>query len=96
MHPNQKVIALKGEFGDDHYRHQCRVSAQNEIHKTSLAGRQLQTFNLATKQKLSSHLCDEDVTFWKWINDTQIGLVMDRSVAHWDAMGGQTAPKKVH
>ena len=59
------------------------------------AGRTLQTFNLATKQKLSSYMTDEDVVYWKWINDTQIGLVMDRSVAHWDAMGSGSAPTKV-
>ncbi|KAJ9113109.1 hypothetical protein QFC20_001997 [Naganishia adeliensis] len=59
------------------------------------AGRQLQTFNLATKQKLSAYVTNEDVTFWKWINDTEIGLVMERSVAHWNAMGGTEAPTKV-
>jgi len=40
-------------------------------------------------------MTNEDVVYWKWINDTQIGLVMDRSVAHWDAMGGGAAPTKV-
>ncbi|KAG7563044.1 hypothetical protein FFLO_01476 [Filobasidium floriforme] len=59
------------------------------------SGRTLQTFNLATKQKLSSYMTNEDVVYWKWINETQIGLVMDRSVAHWDAMGGGSAPTKV-
>jgi clathrin heavy chain len=40
-------------------------------------------------------MTNEDVVFWKWINDTQIGLVMGGTVAHWDAMGGTTAPVKV-
>lgn len=50
---------------------------------------------MATKQKLSAYVTNEDVTFWKWINDTEIGLVMERSVAHWNAMGGTEAPTKV-
>lgn len=40
-------------------------------------------------------MTNEDVVYWKWINETQIGLVMDCSVAHWDAMGGGSAPAKV-
>lgn len=38
---------------------------------------------------------NDDVVFWKWISDSQIGLVTEREVFHWDAMGGSAAPKKV-
>ncbi|KAL7419060.1 Clathrin heavy chain [Cryptotrichosporon argae] len=59
------------------------------------AGRQLQVFNLATKQKLGSHLMNEDVTFWTWINPSTLGLVTDREVQHWKVIEGQQAPAKV-
>ncbi|KZV93530.1 clathrin heavy-chain terminal domain-containing protein [Exidia glandulosa HHB12029] len=32
--------------------------------------RQLQVFNIELKQKVKSHLMNEDVVFWKWINAT--------------------------
>lgn len=59
------------------------------------AGRQLQVFNLATKSKLGSHLMNEDVTFWTWINDTTLGMVTEHSVYHWKVIDGQAAPQKV-
>ena len=59
------------------------------------AGRQLQVFNLTTKTKLGSHLVNEDVSLWKWISDTTIGLVTDRDVQHWKVVEGQAAPTKV-
>jgi clathrin heavy chain len=63
--------------------------------KTITAGRQLQVFNLGTKTKLGSHLMNEDVSFWTWINDTTLGLVTDREVHHWKVMEGQASPSKV-
>lgn len=59
------------------------------------AGRQLQVFNLATKSKLGSHVMNEDVTFWAWINDTTLGMVTEHTVYHWKVMEGQAAPQKV-
>lgn len=58
------------------------------------SGRQLQVFNLATKQKVGSHLMNDDVTFWTWITDSTLGLVTDREVHHWKVMEGQQAPSK--
>ncbi|KAK1921835.1 hypothetical protein DB88DRAFT_499360 [Papiliotrema laurentii] len=59
------------------------------------AGRQLQVFNLTTKQKLGSHLMNDDVVFWTWINDTTLGMVTDRDVHHWKVIEGQQAPVKI-
>ncbi|RSH92447.1 hypothetical protein EHS25_008863 [Saitozyma podzolica] len=59
------------------------------------AGRQLQVFNLATKQKLGSHLMNDDVTFWTWISDSTLGMVTEREVFHWKVIEGQAAPQKV-
>ncbi|KAK8847678.1 hypothetical protein IAR55_005537 [Kwoniella newhampshirensis] len=57
------------------------------------AGRQLQVFDLGSKQKLGAHLMNEDVIFWTWINDTTLGIVTDREVHHWKL--GESAPVKV-
>ena len=38
-------------------------------------GRTLQVSNLETKQKVKSHVHNEDVVFWKWVNDNTLGLV---------------------
>ncbi|KAL1407009.1 Clathrin heavy chain [Vanrija albida] len=59
------------------------------------AGRQLQVFNLATKQKLGSHLMNEDVIYWAWINENVLGIVTEREVHHWNVIEGQAAPKKI-
>ncbi|TXT13046.1 hypothetical protein VHUM_01447 [Vanrija humicola] len=59
------------------------------------AGRQLQVFNLATKQKLGSHLMNEDVIYWAWINENTLGIVTEREVHHWNVIEGQAAPKKI-
>ncbi|ODO11264.1 hypothetical protein I350_00039 [Cryptococcus amylolentus CBS 6273] len=59
------------------------------------AGRQLQVFNLGAKAKLGTHLMNEDVTFWRWINPTTLGIVTEREVWHWKVIDGEAAPKKV-
>ncbi|CAO1618767.1 unnamed protein product [Sympodiomycopsis kandeliae] len=58
------------------------------------SGRQLQIFNLDTKQKVKSHMSDADVTFWKWISPTSLGLVTESAVYHWSTEG-EAGPKKV-
>ncbi|PWN22946.1 putative CHC1-clathrin heavy chain [Microstroma glucosiphilum] len=58
------------------------------------AGRQLQVFNLETKQKVKSHMSDADVTFWKWISPTSLGLVTETAVYHWSTEG-EAGPKKI-
>jgi len=59
------------------------------------SGRQLQVFNLATKQKVGSHLMNDDVPFWTWINDTTLGLVTERDVQHWNVVGGEAQPRRI-
>jgi len=59
------------------------------------AQRQLQIFNLELKSKLKSHLMNEDVTFWKWINEKTIGLVTETSVYHWSIDSDASAPQKM-
>ena len=59
------------------------------------AQRQLQIFNLELKSKLKSHVMNEDVTFWKWINEKTIGLVTETSVYHWLIDSDVSAPQKI-
>ncbi|TNY19085.1 hypothetical protein DMC30DRAFT_401377 [Rhodotorula diobovata] len=56
------------------------------------AQRQLQIFNIELKQKVSAHLMHEDVTFWKWISPTTIGIVTETAVYHWTCYAPATAP----
>ncbi|CAJ0825751.1 9404_t:CDS:2 [Entrophospora sp. SA101] len=45
--------------------------------------RSLQIFNLEAKAKIKSHTLDEDIVFWKWVNDKTIGLVTQKAICHW-------------
>jgi clathrin heavy chain len=47
------------------------------------ASRTLQVFNIETKQKLKSHVNNEEILFWKWVSQTIIGIVTDTSIYHW-------------
>jgi clathrin heavy chain len=47
------------------------------------AGRTLQVFNIETKQKVKSHVNNEDIVFWKWVSETTVRMVTDTSVYHW-------------
>ncbi len=58
--------------------------------------RTLQIFDLEQKAKLKSATMNEDVTFWKWISPTAIGLVTDTAVYHWDIFdSNQQSPVEV-
>ena len=57
--------------------------------------RQLQIVNLESKYPLKSCVVDEDVTFWKWVNETTIGLVTNTSIYHWSIDSDASAPHKV-
>ncbi|KAI6122688.1 hypothetical protein EDD16DRAFT_1570643 [Pisolithus croceorrhizus] len=59
------------------------------------AGRTLQVFNIETKQKVKSHINNEDVVFWKWLSESTLGLVTDTSVYHWSITDQTSAPQKV-
>ncbi|KAH8919125.1 clathrin heavy chain [Atractiella rhizophila] len=51
------------------------------------AQRQLQIFNIELKQKVKSHMMHEDVSFWKWLSHTTLGIVTESSVYHWTCLG---------
>ncbi|KIM68076.1 hypothetical protein SCLCIDRAFT_1209460 [Scleroderma citrinum Foug A] len=59
------------------------------------AGRTLQIFNIETKQKVKSHINNEDVVFWKWISESIIGMVTETSVYHWTVTDQTSPPQKV-
>jgi clathrin heavy chain len=59
------------------------------------AQRQLQIFNLELKSKIKSHVMNEDVTFWKWVNEKTIGLVTETSVYHWSVDSDTATPVKI-
>jgi clathrin heavy chain len=88
MHPKQKILALKG---------MCSLTSLQAagILTVTTAQRQLQIFNLETKQKVKSHVMNEDVTFWRWISETTIGLVTETAVFHWTISDPTSPPQKV-
>ncbi|KAG7093825.1 hypothetical protein E1B28_007464 [Marasmius oreades] len=59
------------------------------------AARTLQIFNIETKQKVKSHVNDADVAFWKWINESTIGIVTESSVYHWTISDQTSPPQKI-
>lgn len=59
------------------------------------AGRTLQIFNIETKQKVKSHVMNEDIAFWKWVSDTTIGMVTDNAVHHWTIADQTSPPQKI-
>ncbi|CAJ0541647.1 Ff.00g081550.m01.CDS01 [Fusarium sp. VM40] len=58
--------------------------------------RTLQIFDLEQKKKLKSCTMNEDVQFWKWISENELGLVTTSSVYHWNVYdASQDAPVKM-
>ena len=47
------------------------------------AGKTLQIFDLEKKQKIKSCNLTNDVEFWKWLDNTTLGLVTQTEVYHW-------------
>ena len=62
---------------------------------SAVAGRTLQIFNIETKQKVKSHVSNEDVVYWTWISDTTIGIVTDSAVQHWTISDQTSPPQKI-
>ena len=59
-------------------------------------GRTLQIFDLANKTKLKSCTMNEDIAFWKFFNESTLGLVTDTSVYHWNIFDqSQVQPVKI-
>ncbi|RYP03538.1 hypothetical protein DL764_005093 [Monosporascus ibericus] len=58
--------------------------------------RTLQVFDLEKKAKLKSATMNDDVSFWKWISETTLGLVTETAVYHWDIFDAtQASPVEV-
>ncbi|EJD47981.1 clathrin heavy chain [Auricularia subglabra TFB-10046 SS5] len=57
--------------------------------------RQLQVFNIELKQKVKSHMMNEDVVFWKWISTSTLGLVTETAVYHWSISDQTSPPQKI-
>lgn len=55
----------------------------------------MQIFNIETKQKVKSHVNSEDIVFWKWVNETTIGMVTESSVFHWTISDPTSPPQKI-
>ncbi|KAJ1976207.1 Clathrin heavy chain [Dimargaris verticillata] len=58
------------------------------------SSRQLQVFNLEMKAKVKSHVMSEEVRYWTWFTDFDLGIVTDTAVYHW-SIEGASAPIKV-
>ncbi|RCI04960.1 hypothetical protein CU098_004297 [Rhizopus stolonifer] len=58
------------------------------------ASRQIQVFNLDTKTKIKSHAMNEDILFWKWLDNKTLGLVTEQNVYRW-SIEGESVPTKI-
>lgn len=50
---------------------------------------------METKQKIKSHVNVEDIVFWKWINDSTLGMVTETAVYHWTISDATSPPQKI-
>jgi clathrin heavy chain len=97
--PEVVIIALKN--GNNVTRRPIKADSaimhwSREIIALRAQQRTLQIFDLGAKAKLKAAQMDQDVTFWKWISETTIGLVTDSAVYHWDVFdASQPSPVKV-
>jgi clathrin heavy chain len=58
--------------------------------------RTIQIFDLDAKAKLKATEMKENIDFWKWINESTLGIVTDTSVYHWNIFdASQPEPVKV-
>ncbi|THH15617.1 hypothetical protein EW146_g4889 [Bondarzewia mesenterica] len=55
----------------------------------------VEIFNIETKQKVKSHVNNEDIVFWKWVSDTTVGMVTDTAVYHWTIADATSPPQKI-
>lgn len=55
----------------------------------------MQIFNIETKQKVKSHVNNEDIVFWKWVSEAAIGMVTDSAVYHWSITDQTSPPQKI-
>jgi clathrin heavy chain len=57
------------------------------------SGNQLQVFNMDTKAKLKATQMDDQIVFWRWLNDDVVALVTGTSVFHWSLSGPEQPVK---
>jgi clathrin heavy chain len=60
----------------------------------TLAGQQLQIFNLELRAKMKSYTMPTPVPYWRWISPNTIALVTATSVFHW-SIEGDSEPVKI-
>ncbi|CAN6674591.1 clathrin heavy chain [Trichomonascus vanleenenianus] len=59
-------------------------------------GRTLQVVNMGNRQRLKSATLNEDVVYWRWVSESKLGLITDRSIYHWDIYDqAQEAPVRI-
>ncbi len=63
--------------------------------KKESAATLIQVFDLASKKKLKDTEITEPILFWRWINDTKLGLVTQTAVYHVDLQSESTPPRKI-
>lgn len=59
------------------------------------ADKQLQVFDLESKQKLCAHQMSEDVIFWKWLGPACISIVTETAAYHWMIEETGKVPQKI-
>lgn len=55
-------------------------------------GTQLQVFKIDTKERVATHVMNEEIVFWRWLDVGTIALVTHTAVYHWPLT---TPPNKV-
>lgn len=98
---NPEVIIVKLKNGNSVMRRPIKADSaimhySKEIIALKAGGKTLQIFDLGQKTKIKSATMSEDVVFWKWFNDSTLGLVTDTSVFHWNIFDpSQAQPQKM-
>jgi clathrin heavy chain len=91
MNPSKKIIALRGYSSKSKSKKLFILILF--IYKC-IALRMIQIYDIENKSKLKFHTMNDDILFWRWINDKIIGLVTISAVFHW-CIKGDTIPIKI-
>jgi len=96
-----EVIIINLKDGNSIIRRPIRADSaimhwNKQIIALKAQSRTLQIFDLGAKAKLKSTTMNEDVVFWKWFSDSELGLVTDTAVYHWNVFDpAAAAPVKL-
>lgn len=99
--PQPEVVIIDLKNGNNVTRRPIKADSaimhwNKQIIALKAQSRTLQVFDLGAKAKLKATTMNEDVEYWKWIDEKTLGLVTDSSVYHWDITDAtQAAPVKV-